>query len=237
MTTASSNYINIGGDPDDTFYRYKREISQVKYESKNGIQTKWINMDAIFKQLKYSTDQLHSYLKKGLNMNVKDNIIHGNVTVAQIEKILQKFVTEIILCPTCKLPEWNLQICRACGHSTGKSLTNKKFTTKFNPLNTVQEEQLEELTIDDEKLNRHIAKRMHLLYDLRTCVMNTNTMNQSEFTPLLRRIERFINLCWECNDEKRWNKLKGEIDEFLNQNSCNVNKSNTSSSSTFEAIS
>jgi translation initiation factor 5 len=120
--------INIGGDKNDKFYRYKRERSNILIV---GNKTKILNLYKISQQLVGNfSDQsprvfnaLVKTLRKKLSLNIKIEektnhvIIQGHISVVQIEEIVQDFIQKYILCPKCKLPEWNGITCTACGYN------------------------------------------------------------------------------------------------------------------------
>jgi translation initiation factor 5 len=120
-------YVNIGKDKKDVFYRYKRELTRVSVERNKTIV---LNLYKISQQLVGNfSDQSSAVfnaivktLRKKLSLNIKveektnNVILHGKVDVAKIEEILETFIVRYILCPKCKLPEWNGNTCTACGH-------------------------------------------------------------------------------------------------------------------------
>lgn len=125
--------INIGGDDNDVYYRYKREQAIIKHEHDSRC-TRLINIKKISEQVGTSIDKLLSYLKKKLCMQITNEIIYGNVSVDDIEKYIQAFISENVLCKNCKLPELTCvgitKICKSCGHNqlgvSIKHIENKK---------------------------------------------------------------------------------------------------------------
>lgn len=119
--------INIGGDVNDPFYRYKREKIIIKYQKQY---TCILNLMNISKQLiggpsKCSMINIvfESIIKKlkkkfntSINVNDEQVNIRGNISLDSIENFLEEFIQKYILCPVCKLPEWNGSKCSACGH-------------------------------------------------------------------------------------------------------------------------
>lgn len=111
---------NIGGDSDDPFYRYKRNIIEIQHSNKKGGITAITNMDIIQKQLKIPNKFVTAFYKKvkktGKGM-LKPGVFRGNVNVEELEKILDEMIEKYVLCPTCHLPEWNGSRCAVCGHA------------------------------------------------------------------------------------------------------------------------
>jgi translation initiation factor 2 beta subunit (eIF-2beta)/eIF-5 len=95
---------------DDPFYRYKR--SKVQLENKT-----FKNFQTICKELKTSDQPFRSFISKilGCRMDQK-NVLSSQVTVAQLESVVQKFIEQYVLCTSCKLPELDSNgNCQACG--------------------------------------------------------------------------------------------------------------------------
>jgi translation initiation factor 2 beta subunit (eIF-2beta)/eIF-5 len=120
--------INIGGDKNDKFYRYKRDVV---CQLVVGKKIKIVNLYKISQQLVGNfSDQAENVfnalvrtLRKKLSLNIKVEkktnhvIVHGRVFVQTIEDIIEEFTSKYILCPKCNLPEWNGNTCTACGHN------------------------------------------------------------------------------------------------------------------------
>src|ERR1700721_1705256 len=79
--------INIGlvSTQSDEFYRYKRDIIDIKITSKNEGQTHLQNLDIICQQLHTEQDDLVKYLQKSLSTPITNCIIRGKITTEQIE--------------------------------------------------------------------------------------------------------------------------------------------------------
>lgn len=110
--------VNIGGDPNDSAYRYKREMIQVEKATKGMRQIS--NWNNICKQLKVGskfTEKFHAEIKRRGNPVFNNGCFRGNITAVELEKILVKMIDTYLLCPKCKLPEWNGSSCSACGET------------------------------------------------------------------------------------------------------------------------
>jgi len=137
--------INIGGDAQDTSYRYKMPRLVTKVEGRgNGIKTVIVNMVDIAKHLHvepaYPTKFFGIELGAQSKFNAKTEraIVNGSHTQPDMAKMLNKFIDVFVLCPTCKLPEISMKVkkksgtikidCAACGHN-GLLQTQHKLVT------------------------------------------------------------------------------------------------------------
>lgn len=119
-----SRKINIGGDESDFSYRYKRDIIEVKYENKNGSQTKITNLEIISKQLHVKVEELQGCFKKNIASSYHHDTINGKMEIKELEVILEKFIHKYVLCPICKYPELDDDICRSCGYTKKKKMSD-----------------------------------------------------------------------------------------------------------------
>jgi len=136
--------LNIGGNKDDRSYRYKMPRLQTKVEGRgNGIKTVIPNMADIAAALhcdpgyptKFFGIELGAQSKFDMTREVA--IVNGRHDAPDLAGLLDKFIDQFVLCPTCKLPEINMHVtkqgsikvdCRACGHN-GVLKTAHKLTT------------------------------------------------------------------------------------------------------------
>jgi uncharacterized Zn finger protein (UPF0148 family) len=120
-----SELINIGGNPNDVNYRYKRNQIDVERVSRNGGMRRIRNLTIIVKQLTTSMALNVSEFENEFYARVKRRGIRvldggwfkGDVVLKDLERIMNDMITEIILCPRCKLPEWDHRYCKSCGHT------------------------------------------------------------------------------------------------------------------------
>ena len=104
--SASIKLVNIGGDAHDTTYRYKRQIIQTILESKNGGQTRMMNLDKICEDLSTPKDKLSKFIQKELAVSsIKNDTIRANIEATKIETAINKYIISFVLCNKCKLPE------------------------------------------------------------------------------------------------------------------------------------
>lgn len=111
--------VNIGGDPLDASYRYKRDVIIIERVKKQGGLLKISNIDTICKQLRVGAEFKKFFYKKIKSKGIPfygENLFKAGLSTNDLEKILEQLIKEHVLCPTCKLPEWNGKLCSACGH-------------------------------------------------------------------------------------------------------------------------
>lgn len=114
--------INIGGNSNDIYYRYKRDIISIVTINKQGGLTEITNMEKIQRQLQVPDEfvvKFYRNIKKRGKSMVRPGVIRGEISVRELEKILEKMIVKYVLCPKCKLPEWNREVCNACGFRDG----------------------------------------------------------------------------------------------------------------------
>jgi translation initiation factor 5 len=129
----SGGFVNIGGDSRDMNYRYRMPVLVTKVEGRgNGIKTVIVNMVDIAKALhihpayptKFFGIELGAQSK--FNVATERAIVNGCHQAGDLQKILERFVQQFILCPNCKLPELKMSVksasikieCAACGHAS-----------------------------------------------------------------------------------------------------------------------
>ena len=121
------NCIPIGGDPDDPYYRYRFSLD-LGYESKHGGRSIIKNIDEIGVALGRPTRLLTKYISKTLGCRGKLEkgkglIVPGHQSSETVKGLLQGFIREFILCPSCGNPETEYSTskksirlkCKACG--------------------------------------------------------------------------------------------------------------------------
>lgn len=148
----SSKLRNIGGAKGDKFFRYKMPDLQSKVEKPgtNGQQTVILNIAEIAKALhcdpEYPTRFMGAEL--GAQATFQDTsdrtccIIKGIFPPADLNKQLNKFIDQFILCPKCRLPETKIHIkskkvcvtCASCGYDDALNTGHKleKFILNNN---------------------------------------------------------------------------------------------------------
>jgi len=193
------------GHEDDPFYRYRRSTVQIVYEKKNGCTTCVKNMDTILQQLKGNKTIFQSYLSREVGARVNDDWkFIGKKLPAEVEKSINNFIEEHLLCPRkkCRLPEWDSEKkrCKACGYS--KSSKTVAAIVPLQPYIDVVED-LQSCSALDAEMN----KVMHRLYDYRDTCMHD--------TPNYKKVNRLLDKCWMTNTEARWQELRQSIDIFL----------------------
>ncbi|KAL7748402.1 eukaryotic translation initiation factor 5 [Sorochytrium milnesiophthora] len=140
--------LNIGGDKDDKFYRYKMPSVLSKIEGRgNGIKTVIPNMSDIAKALKrppaYPTKYFGCELGAQVKCEEKNDryIVNGAHDAARLQECLDGFIKKFVLCPACGNPETDLKIekngdvlrqCLACGQVQPVDMRHKLINFILN---------------------------------------------------------------------------------------------------------
>lgn len=107
---------NIGGDPNDIYYRYKRDKLVIAHEKSR---TRLTNITQIFKQLKLTSNDVKNFsqgVKKTFGAQFKDDTLNKIETCSNLELYIDKFIETHVLCKKCGLPELGeKRICSSCG--------------------------------------------------------------------------------------------------------------------------
>lgn len=215
--------VNIAKDNQDKFYRYKREQSLIEYKNKNSVIHNLYNIskqlcgnlkiknkteisNQIFQALiKKIKSQLSVSLQKIQDNNSYKIVIKGIIKENDIEEIINNFVIKHILCPSCKIPEWNGKDCSACGYSKNKIQVENKLEIE----NEIEKES--ENLESEVKISNYIKA----LYDKRDLLKNNQKENVREN---IKQIDDLIDSLFKINNEKELNKLieKSEILKNIN---------------------
>ncbi|RIB04426.1 domain found in IF2B/IF5-domain-containing protein [Gigaspora rosea] len=135
--------INIGGNNQDRFYRYKMPKLISKIEGKgNGIKTVVPNMSDIARSLSRPPTYPTKFFGCELGAQVKCDekhdryIVNGAHEAAKLQELLDVFIKKYVLCAGCHNPEtdlvcYNYKIirdCKACGQRTDVDMRHKLVT-------------------------------------------------------------------------------------------------------------
>ena len=116
--------MNIGGSPDDPFYRYKMPAVITSYQRKSGGSSIVDNTAAICTSINRDAKHISKYLSKALGRPVviKNGCwtLHGIVEAQVIQKHINEYISAHVLCKVCGNPETvvesNKLSCKSCGH-------------------------------------------------------------------------------------------------------------------------
>ncbi|KAI8356881.1 eukaryotic translation initiation factor 5 [Mortierella sp. GBAus27b] len=146
--------LNIGGQSDDAFYRYKMPKLISKIEGKgNGIKTVIPNMSDIAKALNRPSTYPTKYFGCELGAQVKCDektdryIVNGAHDAPKLQQLLNGFIQKFVLCPSCGNPETDIIVdksstiqmqCNACGRRNKGENIHKlaTFIVKNPPVNS-----------------------------------------------------------------------------------------------------
>jgi len=117
--------INIGGDPNDAHYRYKRERIEIVQIQRCGGSMQISNIKEIARALNPRGQEeafikyFYSRLKKTCGIRMNNGLFKGDVSVERLETALEEVIVEKFLCPRCNCPELGKnssgKFCKACG--------------------------------------------------------------------------------------------------------------------------
>lgn len=122
-----NHQVNIGGDPNDPHYRYKRPVIKVSYTK---ISTIIENLESIQISLKEPDGFKISFARKVQQKgrgHLGDNTFQGHIERLDLEAYLNEWISENILCPICKAPELtqDKSSCKACSYTKEKPKTKR----------------------------------------------------------------------------------------------------------------
>jgi translation initiation factor 2 beta subunit (eIF-2beta)/eIF-5 len=183
--------INIGGSVDDPHYRYKRNKIEVIHINKNEGTTKITNKATIQKQLNMPEPFILAYYKRiqkkrGIMM-IAPGEFRGVISSEDLELILIEMINRYVLCPQCKLPEWNQVMCNACGYMKNNNI---------EPAITVADVKY----INSEPTDNTV-KLACLLYEIRS--------KEDHESDRFKKINKLLDVFWELKsgvDENIWKK-------------------------------
>lgn len=176
---------NIGSS-DDLYHRYKRSSVEVTYKNTGKGQTVIENINKICHQLETKPENLIKYLKKQVNATFdNDGIIHAKVDKEKIETSIDKYIELYVLCPRCKLPEYQAGYCKACGYSISSS--NSSSTSSLC-------DRAEKVKFLAPKMKTEVAlERDKMLKDLHDC-MNEVSKQPKEETAEMKAEQQLVEM-------------------------------------------
>ena len=126
----NSKLINIGGDPDDQFYRYKMPVIETQVTGRgNGIHTHFKNSSEVAHAIGHPEEIILKYISYELasNLNLKNNSFSGKLD-DKIQDTILNYINNLVLCIKCNNPETMYEIegkkkriklfskCASCGY-------------------------------------------------------------------------------------------------------------------------
>lgn len=130
--------MNISNTQEDTFFRYKMPIIEIKYEGKgNKSKTILLNLNDISQSLERKPEEILNFFKLKFNTSINEKIfsITGNFDIKLLNSCLMEYINFYVICKNCSNPETMYSIhkeyikikCKACG-CTSKIENVNKFT-------------------------------------------------------------------------------------------------------------
>ena len=160
-------FVNIPRDVEDSHYRYRMPILNVKIEGRgNGIKTRLINIVEISKALDRPTTYVVKFFGFELGAQViippipeGQFLVNGKHDANDLAKLLDRFIEKYVLCGGCRNPETVIMIkreaprmrCKACGRITVCDVSHKiaNYIVKFPPIDPTQKETTEDDIYDN----------------------------------------------------------------------------------------
>lgn len=125
------DFMNIGGNSNDMFYRYRMPKLELIFENKKGGITIIKNIDIIAEKLERPVKMIGKYISKNIGCSAKVKLNKGMILIGKwdddrLNNIIQQFINKFVLCPECSNPETDYEEnkkniilkCRACGKIT-----------------------------------------------------------------------------------------------------------------------
>lgn len=145
----NDNLINIGGNPNDEFYRYKMSPLKIQVIGKgNGIQTILTNIEEVSNAIGHPTEIISKFISynTGSNWNLSKKTLTGKHDLVTLQDYINEYIQSFVLCDTCKNPETMYKIegkkkninlyvqCASCGYTPkviiGKSSNDNEKVVK-----------------------------------------------------------------------------------------------------------
>jgi len=111
--------MNIGGDPADLSYRYKRPKIIAHFEHNETVID---NIAGLSRALETPPLYIIKFFGYELGTRSDRNRLRGRHNLDVLESLIEKYIKLFIICPKCLLPECDIvkhavMLCRACGNS------------------------------------------------------------------------------------------------------------------------
>lgn len=216
--------VNIGSaGKGDEHYRYKRNLAEIKLETAHGGQTRITNLQTISEQLTppqlapLEFKKMLSKVKKSLILDLREKfglvkeekdgivMIRGSRSLVDIEKIIEKYIEDILLCRRCKRPEWVLgERCLACG------VTKKELSSSSSRSSKIRPEASEDS--DDDEGADSIGDKVAELIRKLDVFKETDRAKSLEMKKLLGKL---LEQAWDCETEEALEQLEKGVSDLI----------------------
>lgn len=188
-------------------YRYKREIIRVTCHKKKGTTTTVTNSTAICKQLQCDYENfckaLTTKVKKKYGLScVGELVFSGKIEAEKIDDILQGMIEKSVLCPQCRLPEWDNRRCKACGYNgIGECKKLKKFSR--SPKTDIPEE-----------IPAISSSRSAKTWEIELSTLMDKLFLTQSFSPC-QELTEILDRCWVVSTRQDWERFCVENSEII----------------------
>jgi len=143
-----SNQININGDENDLFYRYKMPAVKLDFNKKMK-RTIITNSNDIGNSLSRDHKLICKFLAKSMStqavLNDGNIVINGIFTDQEIQQQIYAFIQKYVLCGKCNNPETDISkkkdslqlLCKACGYNKNIKLSDGLDKIIYNSLSNL----------------------------------------------------------------------------------------------------
>jgi len=139
--------------PSEPHSRYKTRQLQVQVEGKGSKRTSLVNINDVAKDMHVPPSYICAYIANSLGVRFnfstdrdpkRQAFIKGDPSITELSSLVKGFIAEVVLCPTCNLPELILEVeshlstkgqnegdvkarCQACGANPTLEISNSRF--------------------------------------------------------------------------------------------------------------
>lgn len=175
--------MNIGGDPSDSFHRYKMSPIKITQRRKNGSSKTIItNFLTICTELNREPKNIEKFVSSKMNSRTnienKELLIQGDHELVVIQQIIKDYIKDYVLCKNCNNPETvivnnkiiNALSCSACG-SVCEINSRTKLNEKYNAF-LLKNIKPSDVVVTKTLENKTVSKKEIILSDPMTLLIS-----------------------------------------------------------------